>query len=242
MSEVYAMAIDDVVFVENGSMMYDEVIAHRLGLVPLQTDLDAFTPRAECDCKSELGCNKCTATLTLEAEATDRSVTVYSGELRSETDVKPVSEKIPIARLAPLQRVRLEAYARLGTAREHAKWSPVSACSYKYQPKVTVRRENLANPEEVVRWCPRDVYAYDPQEKIIVKDELACTLCMDCVDHAVPVDPKKPFPVEIEGVDTSFIFYVESTGALPPRRVVKEAASVVVKRSEGLQGLLRKAA
>ncbi len=239
-SEVNSMAIDDVVFIENSSLMYDEIIAHRLGLIPLSTDLDAYVPRAECDCGSELGCNKCTAGLTLEAEATDHSVTVYSSDLRSETDVKPVSDKIPIARLAPFQRLKLEAYARLGRGQEHAKWSPVSACSYKYLPKVTVRPENLANPEEVVKWCPRDVYQYDPQSKIIVKNELNCTLCGDCVEHAVPVDPKRQFPIEIEGIDTSFIFYVESTGTLSPRRVVLAAASLVTKKSATLEKLIKK--
>ena len=239
-SEVNTMAIDDVVFIDNSSMMYDEVVAHRLGLVPLRTDLDAYVPREECDCGSELGCNKCTAALTVEAEATDHTVTIYSGDLRSETDVKPISDKIPITRLAPFQRLKLEAYARLGRGQEHAKWSPVSACSYKYLPKVTVRPDNLANPEEVVRWCPRDVYQYDPQYKIIVKNELNCTLCGDCVEHAVPVDPKKQAPIEIDGIDTSFIFYVEVTGSLPSRRVVQEAASVIGKKSATLEKLIKK--
>lgn len=239
-SEVNTMAIDDAVFIENSSMMYDEVIAHRLGLVPLRTDLDAYVPRDECDCGSELGCNKCTAALTLEADATDHTITVYSGDLRSETDVKPISDRIPITRLAPFQRVRLEAYARLGRGQEHAKWSPVSACSYKYLPKVTVRPDNLANPEEVVKWCPRDVYRYDPQYKIIVKNELNCTLCGDCVEHAVPLDAKKQAPIQIDGIDTSFIFYVETTGSLPSRRVVQEAAGVIGKKSAMLEKLLKK--
>jgi DNA-directed RNA polymerase subunit D len=239
-AEVPAMAIEDVVIVENTSVLYDEVVAHRLGLIPLKTDLDAYIPREECDCKSELGCNKCTASFTLEAEAAVEPVMVYSSDLKSETDVAPVSGNIPIVKLGASQRLRLELYARLGRGIEHAKWQPVSACAYKYLPKVTLNPDNLANPEEVIRICPTDVYARDPESKIVVRDELACTLCMACVEKAVPVDSKKSAPVKVEGDENSFIFYVESTGALPPRRIVSEAAKVLDKKASSLNDLVRK--
>ena len=231
-SEVPVMAIDDVIFIENSSVLYDEVVAHRLGLVPLKTDLDAYVMPEECDCKSELGCSKCRASFVLEAEATEHSISVYSGDLKPESDlIRPVSDRIPITKLGPGQRLKLEAYARLGRGLEHAKWQPVSGSTYKYVPKVRVRPDNLANPDEVVRWCPRDVFATDPTEKIIVKDEMACTLCEECVKHAQPIDPKKPFPVEIEGDKTSFIFEIESTGALPSRRILLEAAKILDRKA-----------
>jgi DNA-directed RNA polymerase subunit D len=239
-AEVPAMAIEDVIIIENTSVLYDEVLAHRLGLIPLKTDLDAYVLREDCDCHSELGCSKCTASFTLEAEATAEPIMVYSSDLKPETDVTPVSGNIPIVKLGASQRLRLELYARLGRGIEHAKWQPVSACAYKYQPKVTLNASNLANPEEVIGVCPTDVYVTDPEAKIAVRDELACTLCMDCVEKAVPVDPKKPFPVKIEGDDTSFVFLVESTGALPPKRIVSEAAKVLDKKASSLNDLTRK--
>jgi DNA-directed RNA polymerase subunit D len=239
-AEVPAMAIEDVVIVENTSVLYDEVIAHRLGLIPLKTDLDAYIPREECDCKSELGCNKCTASFTLEAEAAVEPIMVYSSDLKSETDVTPVSGNIPIVKLGASQKLRLELYARLGRGVEHAKWQPVSACAYKYLPKITLNPDNLANPEEVIRICPTDVYVRDPESRIMVRDELACTLCMECVGKARPVDSKKPPPVKVEGDESSFIFYVESTGALPPRTIVSEAAKVLDKKASALDDLVRK--
>jgi len=239
-AEVPAMAVDDVIIVENTSVLYDEVIAHRLGLIPLKTDLDAYVLPEECDCKSELGCNKCRASFTLEAEAVGDPVMVSSSDLKPESEVTPVSGNIPIVKLGSAQRLRLELYARLGRGIEHAKWQPVSACAYKYLPKVTLNPDNLANPEEVIRICPTDVYAHDPESKIVVRDELACTLCMNCVEKAMPVDAKKSFPVKIEGDDTAYLFYVESTGALPPRRIVSEAAKVLDKKASSLNDLVRK--
>ncbi len=117
------MAIDDVVMLDNSSVVYDELLAHRLGLMPLRTDLKRFVLPEVCDCKSTLGCSKCRVLLVLDAEAKTGVKTVYSGDLRSEDEyVKPVNEKIPIVKLAPGQKVKLEAYARLGRGKEHAKW------------------------------------------------------------------------------------------------------------------------
>ena len=127
-SQVPCMAIDDVVILENSSVMFDELIAHRLGLIPLSTDLDRFNLPEDCDCKSALGCPKCRVLLVLDAEATDKVKTVASGDLVSEDpEIKPISDSIPIVKLAPGQKVKLEAYARLGKGSEHAKWQPTSS-------------------------------------------------------------------------------------------------------------------
>jgi DNA-directed RNA polymerase subunit D len=131
-SEVPTLAIDDVVILENSSVMHDEAIAHRLGLIPLQTNLDRFVMPDECDCKSTLGCSKCRVLLVLDSEANEKTKVVTSGELVSEDELlKPVSKDIPIITLAPGQKLKFEAYARLGIGRDHAKWQPTSAAIVK---------------------------------------------------------------------------------------------------------------
>ena len=131
-SEVPTLAIDDVVILENSSVMHDEAIAHRLGLIPLQTNLDRFVMPHDCDCKSTLGCSKCRVLLVLDSEANEKTKVVTSGELVSEDElIKPVSKDIPIITLAPGQKLKFEAYARLGIGRDHAKWQPTSAAIVK---------------------------------------------------------------------------------------------------------------
>ena len=234
LAEVPVMAIEDVIFVENSSVMYDEILAHRLGLVPLKTDLDDYVLREDCDCKSDLGCEKCTASFVLETEATDQTITVYSGDLKPASDVAPTSDKIPITKLAPGQKIRLEAYARLGRGSEHAKWQAASIAAYRYLPKVTLKPENLSNPEDVIRCCPTRVFAADSNRKIFVKNELDCILCMACVEQAVLSEQRKGLPIEVKGDDTTFVFQIESTGALPSRRIVKEAATILGKKAEAM--------
>lgn len=124
-SEVPSMAIDDVVILENSSVLYDEILASRLGLIPIKTDLSRYVLPEKCDCKSELGCSKCRVLFVLDATAKDRVTTVFSGDLVSEDkETRPVSETIPIVKLAKGQSIKLEAYAKLGRGKEHAKWQP----------------------------------------------------------------------------------------------------------------------
>lgn len=121
------MAIDDVVIHDNSSVLYDEIIAHRLGLIPLITDLEGYVIPEECSCKTNLGCSKCRVLLVLDAIATDDVKTVYSRDLISEDAlVKPKIGNIPIVKLAPSQKIKLEAYAKLGTGQDHAKWQSAS--------------------------------------------------------------------------------------------------------------------
>jgi DNA-directed RNA polymerase subunit D len=129
-SEVPSMAIDDVVVLENSSVLYDEILAHRLGMIPIKTDLERYVLPEKCDCGSPLGCNKCRVLFVLEATGKEKVSTVYSGDLVSEDrEIRPVSESIPIVKLAHGQTVKLEAYARLGRGKEHAKWQPCTVAS-----------------------------------------------------------------------------------------------------------------
>ncbi len=226
LAEVPCMAIEEVVMIENSSILQDEIIAHRLGLTPLTTNLDAYNLPEECECKSEFGCSSCRVTLTLDAEARDGTRTVYSGEVVSENpEIVPVSDRIPIIKLAKNQKLKLEAYARLGKGKTHAKWQPVSMCAYKYYPKITPPIEKCEDCSKCVDICPKKVLAIK-DAKVDVRDLLACNLCMDCVDAC----PKKPSPLTVEWEKNAFVMNIESTGALPPERVLREATKLLGKQ------------
>ena len=123
LSEVPVMAIDEIVILENSSIIYDELLAHRLGLIPLKTDLSRYVLPKDCDCGNPLGCLKCRVLLVLDSGAKESVKEILSGELISADEaIIPVRSDIPIVKVAPGQKVKLEAYARLGTGKEHAKW------------------------------------------------------------------------------------------------------------------------
>jgi DNA-directed RNA polymerase subunit D len=222
-SEVPSMAIDEVVIIENSSIVQDETIAHRMGLIPLKTDLSSYNLPEECECKSEFGCNLCRVTLTLDAEAKEGTRTVYSDELVSENpEISPVAGKIPILKLAKGQKIKLEAYARLGKGKTHAKWQPVSMCTHKYYPKIEIASRRCDACAKCVEICPKKVLV-KPENKIKVRDVVACTLCQDCVE-ACPTTPKA---IQVGPEENAFIFSLESSGALPQEKIVAEAVKIL---------------
>ena len=106
--------------------------------------------------KSTLGCSKCRVLLVLDSEANEKTKVVTSGELLSEDElVKPVSNDIPIVVLAPSQKLKFEAYARLGVGKDHAKWQPTSAAIVKdgkdeNEAVLTIETNGALTAEEVV--------------------------------------------------------------------------------------------
>jgi len=226
LAEVPCMAIHDVVFIENSSVLHDEILGLRLGLIPLKTNLDAYNLPEECSCKSELGCHLCRTVLTLDTQAKDEIRTVYSGDLVPEDpSIAPVSDRIPIVKLAPSQKVRLEAYARLGKGKVHAKWQPVAACTYRYMPVVEVDSANCDACGECVNICPKKVLQ-SKGNKIVVANLIECILCEDCVEACA----RKPPAIKVSGNRSCFIFYAESTSVLPAERVVSEALNIYERK------------
>lgn len=221
-SEVPSMAIDETVIIENSSVVHDEALALRLGLIPMKTDLKGYNLPEDCSCKSEFGCNLCRVSFTLDIEAKGETTTAYSGELISEDpNVAPVSREIPIVKLSKGQRIRLEAYARLGKGKDHAKWQPVSSCTYKHYPAIRVSSE-CDGCGDCVQICPRRVLAKSG-DGIAIRDLAACTLCKDCVEAC----PKKTKAIEVGWKEDTFIFRVESTGAIPPKSILEKAVKIL---------------
>ncbi len=149
-------AIDTVDIIENTSVLPDEGLAHRLGLIPLKTDLSRFNEPSKCDCQSESGCSNCKILLVLDSDESQVTKTVLSSELVSEDDtVKPVSNEIPIVQLAPGQKIKIECYARLGRGTEHAKWnssniSTLTDTSKDNEKILTIESTGALNPEQIV--------------------------------------------------------------------------------------------
>ena len=153
---VPVFAIDTVDIIENSSVLADEGLAHRLGLIPIKTDLSRFNEPSKCDCDSETGCSNCKVMLVLDSGDSDTTRTVLSNELSSEDDsIKPISDKIPIVQLAPGQRIKIECYARLGRGTDHAKWnssniSTLTNTDKEGESTLTVESTGALKPEQII--------------------------------------------------------------------------------------------
>lgn len=222
MAEVPKMAVDELNIYENNSVLYDEMLGLRLALVPLKTPTEGFVLPAECSCGGK-GCPGCQVTLTLSA---DGPKTVLSKDvISSDPRVVPADGSIPLIRLKEGQRVYLEAFARLGRGREHAKWQPVVAAGYKEVPKVKVK--NVANWERVASSCPVKVFAEEPGK---LRDEMACTFCGECERVC---DPRGS--VQVSAEKDAFLFTFETDGSLPAVEVLRQAVQILKSKAEELK-------
>jgi len=150
-SEVSTMAIEFVDFKKNDSSLPDELVANRLGQIPLTFDRKAYNINATCDNCDGKGCSRCQVELVLKKKGVG---IIYSGDLKSKAkDVQPVFDKIPIAELFdPTDEIQFEAIAQLGNGRTHAKWQ-AAVVGYKYDGNnFTFNVETISglNPEEIV--------------------------------------------------------------------------------------------
>ena len=137
-------AIDTVDIIENSSVFPDEGIAHTLGMIPLKTELNGSDE------------SNSRVMLVLDSEATETVKIVTTSELESKDQVvKPISNQIPIAYLAPGQRIKLEAYARLGRGTEHAKWNSANISTLTNTDKddeyiLTVETTGSLEPKQII--------------------------------------------------------------------------------------------
>ncbi|MFQ6105732.1 MAG: DNA-directed RNA polymerase subunit D [Candidatus Hydrothermarchaeaceae archaeon] len=222
-SEVPTLAIESVDIIENTSSFYDEIIAHRLAMIPIKTDLKLFNFRDECSCKK--GCASCTLKLTLKKTG---PCLVYSHDMKSNAKLKPIPN-IPILKLGKGQKISFEAEAVLGTGKMHARWQPAVA-SYKYYPEIKVDA-NCTLCNACVDACPRNILKISGK-KLKVTDEKDCTLCDSCVETC------DQDAIKVSGKERKFIMKIESVGSLKPEQIINKSSEILRDKIRTMKALL----
>lgn len=139
-ADVETWAIELVQFEVNTTVLHDEMIAHRLGLIPLTSSVDPDVQEVR---------------FALDLTAGTEPEEWTSEQLESDNDdVIPAIDGIPIVKVARGQQLKLTATAKRGTGYEHAKWSPVSSCFFQVTPEgilFEVETTGSLDPVEVVQ-------------------------------------------------------------------------------------------
>jgi len=224
MSEVPKLALDDVTIYDNTSALFDEMVAHRLALLPVPTDLDLFTYRELCTCEGE-GCTNCTVLYTLSKEG---PCTVVSGDLVPAADakLKIVDPDVPIVKLLEGQRIMLECGAVLGEGRRHAKWQSVVAVGYQELPTLEIGKIPADTIDKMRITAPADAITFEGT-KVKVVDLVKAATYLASVKKRVDHDLTE---VKV-GRDTSkWIFRVETDGAINPGVAVRKAISLLMDK------------
>jgi len=228
-AEVPTLAIDYVKFYDNTSVLFDEMLALRMGLIPLRGEVDSYRFPDECECGGE-GCSLCQLYLNLNAQCPDDQdeLTVYSGDMKSsDPETSPAQPDIPIIKLKKNQKIMAEAVARLGRGREHAKFQPTTVCGYRNRYMVTLGEKcKTCSEHKCVEACPRDVFeVIDGTPR--VANELNCSYCKLCIEACQEIHGEEDSRVSITPVEDSFVFTVESDGSMDVADVVLRAADTM---------------
>lgn len=204
-SEIPTMAIEKVNIWQNTSVIPDEVLAHRMGLVPIKVDPKLFEYKSKNKDNSEKNCVqfnlKCTCKFKPEARnrtdipEEDESQYEHSSVLSSDmkwvpignqlqklknTPIRPVYEDILIAKMRPGQEIEMELFCEKGTGRDHAKWSPVATAYYRLLPDITLNEVIKGeDAKELKAKCPMNVFDIEDSGKLFVKNPRACTTCRE---------------------------------------------------------------
>ncbi|NPA74490.1 MAG: DNA-directed RNA polymerase subunit D [Euryarchaeota archaeon] len=208
---------------DSSTPLFDEIIAHRLGLIPLPTDLN-MKFRDECEHPPDEGCPLCTVTYTLNKHG---PAVVYSGDLIAVGGEKfrPVDQVIPIVKLKETQAILLEAEAIMGTAKQHAKWQVTSGVTYKYHREIVVNKDFSEYWEEVKEACPQCVI-YEDKDKIIFTDDKECKALAKILSYDEH---------EIKEDDSWFIFQFETDGSLSAKDTLDYALNRLRERFKVLR-------
>lgn len=214
LSEVPTLAIEIVEVESNTSVLPDELIAHRLGLIPLNSkNIDDLNDSRECDCDGY--CDQCSVTLTLHARCTgDDIMRVYARDLMVDQMranqwigdpvlVDEAKDGSIICKLRKDQEVRMRCIARKGIAKEHAKWAPTSAVGFEYDPHNKLRHMDMWYEEDAEKEWPKSKYA----------------------NWEEPAQEGEPF--DYDAVPSRFYFEVESVGSLEPDAIIQSGIKVM---------------
>ncbi|KAK9463025.1 DNA-directed RNA polymerase [Lipomyces oligophaga] len=214
LAEIPTIAIDLVEFETNTSVLADEFIAHRLGLIPLfSTGCESLLYTRDCDCDQY--CERCSVTLTLNARCTsDSTMDVYTRDLvlmNSSEIGRPIIDDsegkgVLIAKLRKNQELKLKCIAKKGIAKEHSKWSPTSTIGFEYDPWNKLRHTDY--------WFEVSAEKEWPKSKNADWEE----------------PPRENEPFDYNAVPERFYMDVEAVGSLPPNEIVLEGVKALQQK------------
>ena len=202
-SEIPTMAIEVVNIYQNTSVIPDEVLSHRLGLIPIFSDANEFQFKKDNEefnefnavyMKINIKCelNKSTGEVmnneVLSSQITWTPIGQQSKRFVGSETIRPVHDDILIAKLRPGQEIEAELICVKGIGKTHAKWSPVSTAYYRLMPDIKFQREiNDEDAYALKKLCPSgvfDVEETDMGSKAIVKNPRNCTTCRECIRYS----------------------------------------------------------
>ncbi len=233
-ADVPKMAIEDVEFhlgpiraedgkeYESVAPLFDEIVAHRLGLVPIPTDLTLYNRREDCPTCHGEGCPSCTIIYSLNKRGPGL-VTSADMEPIGDTKLRPKDQGIPIVQLAEGQAILIYATAQLGTGKDHAKWQATHGVGYAYLPVLKAGSKTIDTLDPSVPFCTAHMLTTSSHEESVELPE-------DCAVCAKFREAYKADSVKVANDPTKFVLQFETDGSLAAKDVLAKALDILAER------------
>ena len=247
---------------ESVNTLPDEVIAHRLAMIPIPTHPEEgiVFPEDCVNCKDmvekDKGCPSCQILYSLKVQGNpkdsdDELKYVYASDLSVISDpmfgLKEEHQRIPLTLLSKGQYLQFYAFATLGRGRDHAKWSPVAAVAFRPQMKAI-----LNTPKKAKVLFDLDLKTSDGKPidaKLFGKDktvsDINIVFDLEKAIHQVGAgtgrDADFDDAITFEKVEDAFVFTFETDGALTPVQAFNGAMQELKGRFENLSNDIEKA-
>lgn len=240
-AEVPTVATETVNVWQNTGVLHDEVLCHRLGLIPLNVDpeeLEWRAPEEELTAK-----NAVLLKLHVKCEQNEPTKSVYASDFewvpigesqknKFKVTPRPVHEDILITKLRPGQEIEVEMYAIKGVGKDHAKWSPVSTAWYRMCPEIRIPKPITGDDAKALKnVCPVGVFDIE-DDQAVVANPRNCTTCRACIE-------KFDDRVEVNKIKTHFLFSVESVGSLPAATIFQRSIGILRNKMRTALEILR---
>jgi len=228
--EVPTLAVEEVEFRDNSSALYDEIVAHRLGLIPIKTDLKSYDLPEECSCQGA-GCAKCQLKIVLKTGK--RGLVLASDAQSKDPKCKFVYPDMPIVKLLAKQKLEFEATATLGQGKNHAKWAP-GWVFFKHEPSIKFDDKKLT-PEnkQFLNRIDKNVFEVSGNKIKINHQAL-----IQSPNYEACLESLEKFGAQIDNTE-NLIFTVESWGQLDPKQILDAAADMLTERLDEFVKLLK---
>ena len=224
LEDVPTLAVEEVEIKDNSSALYDEMLALRLGLIPIKTDLKSYTLKEKCKCQSA-GCSQCELKISLKAS---KKGLVCAEEAHS-ADPKCtfVYPKMPVVKLLAKQKLDVVMTAVLSNGKEHAKWSPGTAF-YKKEPVVKIGK--VGDPEKLMQDCTDDVFTLKNKKVELNEEKVYESNLLEYY-----AETHEGITLEYSG---NIIFTIESWGQLSCKEMLNQSADILIEKIEELESQL----
>ncbi len=241
--------------IESVNVLPDEVLAHRLAMVPVPTFLEEFVfpeddPNNENLPEDQWGSPLSQIIYHLSirgpnSDSADEVKTVYAGDLNvlgeTKLQIKEEHSRIPLTILSKGQYLELYAYATLGRGRDHAKWCPAAAVTFQPRQKAILAKPKKASvlfDLNLTSKSGREINSklFTNKECTDVDSVLDLERALQQVGYGTGREDDFDNAIVMEDIEGEYVFSFESDGSMPAEEIFNRACEELVSRFEKITG------